>query len=365
MQKILITFGTRPEAIKMCPLIIELKERNIFNVVVCVTGQHKEMLNQVLDFFNVKPDYNLNIMKNEQTLFDVSSSILQSFKEVLDIENPDVVLVHGDTTTAFIAPLASFYCKTPVGHVEAGLRSHDIYSPFPEEFNRAAVGIISQYNFVPTTTAKQNLLSEGKNEDSIFITGNTVIDSLKYTVSDDYSHPELDWSKDSRLLLITAHRRENLGESMHNMFRAIRRILDENSDVKAVYPIHMNPKVREIAEMEFSGCDRIHIIEPLDVIDFHNFEANCFMCITDSGGVQEECPHFGKPVLVMRNTTERPEGIEAGTAKLVGVKESEIYNSINLLLNNESEYNKMAKAINPYGDGCASKRISKYLEELL
>lgn len=362
MKKILITFGTRPEAIKMCPLIIELKKNANFDVVVCVTGQHREMLNQVLAYFNIVPEYNLNIMKNEQTLFDITSKILQSFKSVLEKEKPDIVLVHGDTTTTFVASLAAFYYKIPVGHVEAGLRSDNIYSPFPEEFNRSAVSIISKFNFAPTENAKLNLINEGKDENSIYVTGNTVIDSLKYTVSDDYKHPELEWANDSRLILITAHRRENLGEPMHNMFKAIRRVLVENSDVKAIYPIHMNPIVRDIAKEEFDGFDRIHIVEPLDVIDFHNFEANCYLCITDSGGVQEECPHFGKPVLVMRTTTERPEGIDAGTAKLVGIEEKSIYESLNALLNNESEYQKMAKAVNPYGDGFAAERIANILE---
>ena len=362
MKTVMLVFGTRPEAIKMCPLVNELKARKNMNTVVCVTGQHRQMLDQVLDAFGVKPDYDLSIMKDKQTLFDITTNILNRIKGVLEEVKPDVVLVHGDTSTTFVTALACFYLQIPVGHVEAGLRTYDIYSPYPEEFNRQAVGIVAKYNFAPTELSKNNLLKEGKNPNSIYVTGNTAIDALKTTIRDDYSHPELDWASDSRLIVITAHRRENLGEPMHNMFRAIRRIMDEHSDVKAIYPIHMNPIVRKAAEEELGGCDRIHIIEPLEVLDFHNFLSKSYMILTDSGGIQEEAPSLGKPVLVMRDTTERPEGIKAGTLKLVGTDEKTIYENFKLLLENEEEYNAMAKASNPYGDGFACKRIADILE---
>lgn len=362
MKTVMLVFGTRPEAIKMCPLVNELKGRKNINTVVCVTGQHRQMLDQVLEAFSVKPDYDLSIMKDKQTLFDITTNILMRIKEVLEEVKPDVVLVHGDTSTTFVTALACFYLQIPVGHVEAGLRTYDIYSPYPEEFNRQAVGIVAKYNFAPTELSKNNLLKEGKNPESIFVTGNTAIDALKTTVRDNYTHPELEWASDSRLIVITAHRRENLGEPMHNMFRAIRRIMDENSDVKAIYPIHMNPVVRKAAEEELGGCDRIHIIEPLEVLDFHNFLSKSYMILTDSGGIQEEAPSLGKPVLVMRDTTERPEGIKAGTLKLVGTDEETIYENFKLLLENEEEYNAMAKASNPYGDGFACKRIADILE---
>lgn len=365
MKTVMLVFGTRPEAIKMCPLVNELKSRRGLKTVVCVTGQHRQMLDQVLDAFCVVPDYDLSIMKDKQTLFDVTVNILGRIKEVLEEVKPDVVLVHGDTSTTFVTALACFYLQIPVGHVEAGLRTYNIYSPYPEEFNRQAVGIISQYNFAPTEKSKQNLLNEGKAEDSIFVTGNTAIDALKTTVRENYSHPELDWAEGSRLIVITAHRRENLGEPMHNMFRAIRRIMEEHPDVKAIYPIHMNPVVRKAAEEELSGCDRIHIIEPLDVLDFHNFLARSYMILTDSGGIQEEAPSLGKPVLVMRDTTERPEGIAAGTLKLVGTDEAVIYENFKLLLEDKDAYNAMAHASNPYGDGFACKRIADILEENL
>lgn len=358
----MLVFGTRPEAIKMCPLVNELKGRKNINTVVCVTGQHRQMLDQVLEAFSVKPDYDLSIMKDKQTLFDITTNILLRIKEVLEEVKPDVVLVHGDTSTTFVTALACFYLQIPVGHVEAGLRTYDIYSPYPEEFNRQAVGIVAKYNFAPTELSKNNLLREGKNPESIYVTGNTAIDALKTTVREDYTHPELEWASDSRLIVITAHRRENLGEPMHNMFRAIRRIMDENSDVKAIYPIHMNPVVRKAAEEELGGCDRIHIIEPLEVLDFHNFLSKSYMILTDSGGIQEEAPSLGKPVLVMRDTTERPEGIKAGTLKLVGTDEKTIYENFKLLLENEEEYNAMSKASNPYGDGFACKRIADILE---
>ncbi len=362
-KTVMLVFGTRPEAIKMCPLANELKSRDNINTVVCVTGQHRQMLDQVLDAFHVTPDFDLSIMKDKQTLFDITSNILLNIKGVLEEVNPDVVLVHGDTSTTFVTALACFYLQIPVGHVEAGLRTYNIYSPYPEEFNRQAVSIISKYNFAPTELSKENLIREGKSEDTIFITGNTAIDALKTTVRENYTHPELEWANDSRLIMITAHRRENLGEPMHNMFRAIRRVMDKHPDVKAIYPIHMNPVVRKAAEEELGGCERIHIIEPLEVLDFHNFLARSFMILTDSGGIQEEAPSLGKPVLVMRDTTERPEGIKAGTLKLVGTDEETIYNSFELLLTDTDAYNAMSHASNPYGDGFACKRIADILEK--
>ena len=361
MKKIMVVFGTRPEAIKMCPLINELKTRNEIITKVCVTGQHRQMLDQVLEIFKVVPDYDLSFMKANQTLFDITSNILLKIREILITENPDVVLVHGDTTTTFVTALACFYLQIPVGHVEAGLRTYNIYSPYPEEFNRQAVSIVAKYNFSPTEMSKQNLLKEGKSPESIYVTGNTAIDALKTTVRNDYTHPELDWAKDSRLIMLTAHRRENLGKPMHNMFRAIRRIVDETEDVKVIYPIHMNPVVRKAADEELGDDDRIHIIEPLDVLDFHNFLSRSYLILTDSGGIQEEAPSLGKPVLVMRDTTERPEGIAAGTLKLVGTNEDVIYREFKMLLNDKDEYDKMSKASNPYGDGFACKRIADIL----
>jgi len=361
-KTVMLVFGTRPEAIKMCPLVNELKSREALKTVVCVTGQHRQMLDQVLEAFQVKPDYDLSIMKDKQTLFDVTTNILERIKSVLEEVKPDVVLVHGDTSTTFVTALACFYLQIPVGHVEAGLRTYNIYSPYPEEFNRQAVGIIAKYNFSPTQMSKENLLKEGKDPQSIYVTGNTAIDALKTTVRQDYSHPELDWAADSRLIIITAHRRENLGEPMHNMFRAIRRIMDEHPDVKAIYPIHMNPVVRQAAQEELSGCDRIRIIEPLEVLDFHNFLARSYMILTDSGGIQEEAPSLGKPVLVMRDTTERPEGIAAGTLKLVGTDETVIYENFKQLLEDPAAYDAMSHASNPYGDGFACKRIADILE---
>lgn len=357
LTKIMVVFGTRPEAIKMCPLVNELKTRDSIETIVCVTGQHREMLDQVLHAFDVVPDYDLSIMKQKQTLFDVTVNILENMKSILEEVKPDVVLVHGDTSTTFVTALACFYLQIPVGHVEAGLRTYDIYSPFPEEFNRQAVGLVSKFNFAPTELAKKNLLNEGKNPETIHVTGNTVIDALKTTVVDNYSHPHLDWAKDSKLILITAHRRENLGGPMRNMFKAIRRIIDENPDTKAIYPIHMNPVVRETAQEIFGDNDRIRIIEPLEVLDFHNFMASSYLILTDSGGIQEEAPSMGVPVLVMRDTTERPEGIEAGTLKLVGTDEAVIYDNFNELLTNKEAYKKMSLANNPYGDGNSSKRI--------
>lgn len=363
MKTVMLVFGTRPEAIKMCPLVNELKSRKNLKTVVCVTGQHRQMLDQVLQAFNVTPDYDLSIMKDKQTLFDITTNILTRIKVVLEEVKPDVVLVHGDTSTTFVTALACFYLQIPIGHVEAGLRTYNIYSPYPEEFNRQAVSVISQYNFAPTELSKANLVREGKDESTIYITGNTAIDALKTTVREDYTHPELDWADGSRLIMITAHRRENLGEPMHNMFRAIRRVMDEHPDVKAIYPIHMNPVVRQAADEELGDCDRVRIIEPLEVLDFHNFLARSYMILTDSGGIQEEAPSLGKPVLVMRDTTERPEGIKAGTLKLVGTDEEVIYNNFKLLLESQEAYDAMSKASNPYGDGFACKRIADILEK--
>lgn len=362
-RKVMLVFGTRPEAIKMCPLVNELKTRENLQTVVCVTGQHRQMLDQVLETFQVIPDYDLSIMKERQTLFDVTTNILNRFKEVLEIEKPDVVLVHGDTSTTFVTALTCFYLQIPVGHVEAGLRTYNIYSPYPEEFNRQAVSIIASYNFAPTELSRQHLIQEGRKPESIYVTGNTAIDALKTTVRNDYRHEQLDWAEGSRLIMITAHRRENLGEPMKHMFRAIRRVCDEHPDVKAIYPIHMNPVVRETANAILGGDERIRIIEPLDVLDFHNFLAHSYMILTDSGGIQEEAPSFGKPVLVMRDTTERPEGIAAGTLKLVGTEEETIYYAFKQLLEDKDEYERMSKASNPYGDGFACKRIADILDE--
>lgn len=362
MKKVMLVFGTRPEAIKMCPLVNELKTRKGIETIVCVTGQHRQMLDQVLEAFQVEPDYDLSIMKDRQTLFDVTTNILNRIKAVLEEVQPDVVLVHGDTSTTFVTALACFYLQIPVGHVEAGLRTYNIYSPYPEEFNRQAVSIISAYNFAPTELSKENLLREGKNPDTIYVTGNTAIDALKTTVREDYTHPDLEWVKGSRLIMITAHRRENLGEPMKHMFRAIRRVCDEHPDIKAIYPIHMNPVVREIADSILGDDERIRIIEPLDVLDFHNFLSRSYLILTDSGGIQEEAPSLGKPVLVMRDTTERPEGIKAGTLKLVGTDEEVIYQNFKQLLEDEEAYRAMSTASNPYGDGFACKRIADILE---
>lgn len=361
-KTVMLVFGTRPEAIKMCPLVNELKKRKSIKTVVCVTGQHRQMLDQVLETFDVIPDFDLSVMKDKQTLFDITTNILNRIKEVLEEVKPDTVLVHGDTSTTFVTALACFYLQIPVGHVEAGLRTYNIYSPYPEEFNRQAVSIISKYNFAPTEKSKNNLIKEGKDEKTIWVTGNTAIDALKTTVRQDYSHPELDWANGSKLIFITAHRRENLGTPMHNMFRAIRRVMEEHKDVKALYPIHMNPVVRKAADEELGDFDRIHIIDPVEVFDCHNIMARSYMILTDSGGIQEEAPSLGKPVLVMRDTTERPEGIAAGTLKLVGTDEETIYNNFKLLLENEEEYKKMAHAANPYGDGHACERIADILE---
>ena len=355
--KVLSVFGTRPEAIKMCPLVKELESREEIQSLVCVTGQHRQMLDSVLKEFQVTPNFDLNIMKNEQTLFDVTTNILMNIKPILEEEKPDIVLVHGDTSTTFAAALACFYLNIPVGHVEAGLRTFNMESPFPEEFNRQAVGLFAKYNFCPTERAKQNLVKEGKDINTMYVTGNTAIDALKFTIKDDYHHELFDWIGDSKLIMITAHRRENLGQPMVNMFNAILRIIEEHEDIKAIYPIHMNPKVRKVADSILGHNDRIKIIEPLDVVDFHNFLNKSYIIVTDSGGIQEEAPSLGKPVLVMRDTTERPEGIDAGTLKLVGTEENVIYEAFDELLNNSVIYQKMAHAANPYGDGFTSKKI--------
>lgn len=365
MKKVMVVFGTRPEAIKMCPLVKELKKREQMKTIVCVTGQHRQMLDQVLDAFEVEPDYDLSIMKESQTLFDVTSNILNNIKEVLEEVKPDVVLVHGDTSTTFVTALACFYLQIPVGHVEAGLRTYDIYSPFPEEFNRQATGIIAKYHFAPTEISKANLLKEGKKEEEIYVTGNTAIDALKTTVKEEYSNSVIDWANGSKLIMLTAHRRENLGQPLRNMFNAIKRIVDEHKDIKVIYPIHMNPLVRQVANEILGDNDRIRIIEPLEVLDFHNFLNKSYLILTDSGGIQEEAPSLGKPVLVMRDTTERPEGIKAGTLKLVGTDEETIYTAFKTLLENKCEYDKMSQASNPYGDGFACKRIADILEENL
>lgn len=360
-MKVLTIFGTRPEAIKMCPLIIQLKKTDQIECIVCLTGQHREMLRQVMDIFAVREDYNLNIMRKEQSLTSITVDILNGLEAVLDQEKPDLILVHGDTTTSFSAALAGFYRNIPIGHIEAGLRTYQMHSPYPEEFNRQAVDLITELYFVPTKFSKKNLLKEGKPESKIYVTGNTVIDALSFTVQKTYQNESLEWCKNSRLILLTAHRRENLGEPMRYMFRAIRRIIEEFPDVKVIYPVHKNPKVQKAACEELSGTDRIRLIEPLDVVDFHNFMARSYLIMTDSGGVQEEAPSLGKPVLVMRDTTERPEGIEAGTLKLVGTKEECIYQEAKRLLTNHKLYQAMSKAVNPYGDGHASERIAKVL----
>lgn len=362
MKKLMFVFGTRPEAIKMCPVIKKFKEEEEFNNIVCITGQHKEMLEQVLKVFHIIPDYNLSIMKEGQDLFDITAKILIKIKEIIDRVKPDMIIVHGDTTTALTAAIAGFYKKIPIAHVEAGLRTYNLNSPFPEEFNRHAISIITDLNFAPTDLAKKNLLNERIDDKKIFVTGNTAVDALRTTVKSDYEDKNLKWAADSKLLLVTAHRRENIGSPMRNMFRAIKRIVMNRKNVKVIYPIHMNPTVRKIAKEEFGNNNKIRLIEPLDVIDFHNYMSKAFLILTDSGGIQEEAPSLGKPVLVMRETTERPEGVKAGTLKLVGVQEEGIYSSINRLLNDSEEYKKMSVAQNPYGDGHASERIVAIVE---
>lgn len=358
MIKVMSIFGTRPEAIKMAPLIKELEKREEIESIVCVTAQHREMLDMVLETFNIKPNYDLDIMKQGQTLSDITSRVLYGLESVIKEVKPNIVLVHGDTTTTFAGALAAFYNQTAIGHVEAGLRTNDKYSPYPEEMNRQMVDCMSDMYFAPTILSKTNLLKENIDENKIYVTGNTAIDAMALTVKDNYVHPELDWIKDGeRLILVTAHRRENLGDPMKNIFKAIRKIVDEFEDVKVLYPIHLNPKVREVAHEIFDGCNRVRLIEPLEVFEFHNFINKCYMIMSDSGGVQEEAPSLGKPVLVLRNTTERPEGIEAGTLKLVGTNTDIIYKEAKELLTNHKIYEKMSKASNPYGDGHASKRI--------
>jgi len=356
-MKVIAIFGTRPEAIKMCPLVLQLKKTEQIECVVCLTGQHREMLSQVMNAFAIHADYNLDIMRPDQTLSSITTDVLDRLGNVLETEKPDLMLVHGDTTTSFAAALAGFYRRIPVGHVEAGLRTYDLYSPYPEEFNRQAVDLVTELYFAPTKQARQNLLKEGKKAENIYVTGNTVIDALSTTVREDYKNENLDWCGTSKLILLTAHRRENLGEPMRRMFCAIRRIIEEHENVKVIYPIHKNPRVRKIAQEVLAGVDRIRLIEPLDVVDFHNFMARSYLILTDSGGIQEEAPSLGKPVLVMRDTTERPEGIDAGTLKLVGTEEETVYRGIKSLLTDPVMYQTMSRAVNPYGDGHASERI--------
>ena len=363
MKTVMLVFGTRPEAIKMCPLVNELKKREKVQTIVCVTGQHRQMLDQVLETFHIVPEYDLDIMKQGQTLNEVVQRVLGSIGEVLEKERPDIVLVHGDTTTTFAGALAAYHSQIAIGHVEAGLRTWNKYSPFPEEMNRQMVGCLADMHFAPTEVSATNLRNEGKKEDNIYITGNTAIDAMATTVDENYENPIFDWIGDDRMILLTAHRRENLGEPMYHIFRAIKRIVDEFADVKVVYPIHMNPKVRQIAKEVFDDCDRVRLIEPLEVFDFHNFQNKSYLIMTDSGGIQEEAPSLGKPVLVLRDTTERPEGIKAGTLKLTGTDEEVIYNETKKLLSDKEAYNAMSHASNPYGDGHASERIADAIIE--
>ena len=362
-KSVMLVFGTRPEAIKMCPLVLELKRRENFRTVVCVTGQHREMLDSVLLAFNVTPDHDLSIMGNEQTLFDITHKAMAGVMGVIKDEMPGIILVHGDTTTSFASAMAGFYSGVPVGHVEAGLRTYNIRSPYPEEFNRQAVDILSDFAFAPTETARDNLLREGKRPETIFVTGNTAIDALRTTVRSDFRHPELDWFEGYRLVMLTAHRRENLGEPMRRIFRAIARVVDEFPDLKVIYPVHLNPAVSRAAEAEFGGHPRFRLIPPLDVLSFHNFLSRAFIILTDSGGIQEEAPSLGKPVLVLRDTTERPEGVAAGTLMLVGTGEESVYDGFRRLVSDRALYESMSKASNPYGDGYASKRIADVLEK--
>lgn len=358
MIKVITVFGTRPEAIKMAPLVKELKSRKEIECIVCVTAQHRQMLDQVLEVFDIKPDYDLDIMKQGQTLGDITSRVLSGLDGVIKEVKPDIVLVHGDTTTTFAGALAAFYNQVDIGHVEAGLRTWNKYSPYPEEMNRQMVGVMADMHFAPTEKSKNSLVNENKDISKIYVTGNTAIDALATTVKEDYTNPIFDWIGNDRMILLTAHRRENLGEPMRGMFKAIKRITEEFQDVKVVYPVHLNPKVREVANDVLGDNDRVKLIDPLEVIDFHNFIAKSYLILTDSGGIQEEAPSLGKPVLVLRDTTERPEGIDAGTLKLAGTDEETIYKLTKELLENEEEYNRMSKASNPYGDGKASKRIA-------
>ena len=364
-KKIMLVFGTRPEAVKMCPLAIELKRREAFETAICLTGQHRQMLDCVLEAFGVSPDHDLHIMEAGQTLFDITEKVMSGMRTILDAEKPDLALVHGDTTTTYAAGLTCFYMGIPVGHVEAGLRTYDPLSPYPEEFNRHAVDVISEYLFAPTEPSRRNLLNEGKPPGSIFVTGNTGIDALRTTVRDSFTHPELERAAGSRLVMLTAHRRENLGEPMRRMFRAIRRVVDENPDLYVIYPVHMNPAVSGAAESEFGAHPRVRLIPPLDVISFHNFLARSYLILTDSGGIQEEAPSLGKPVLVLRDVTERPEGVEAGTLLLAGTNEESVYEGFKALVAGGALYERMSKASNPYGDGHASARIADILEEKL
>lgn len=357
MKKVMSVFGTRPEAIKMAPLVKELEKREEIESIVCVTAQHREMLDQVLKTFDIKPDYDLDIMKKGQTLSDITGRVLKGLEEVIIEAKPDILLVHGDTTTTFAAGLAAFYQQVAVGHVEAGLRTYDKYSPFPEEMNRQMVDCFTDLYFAPTDLSKENLIKEGKSEEKIFVTGNTVIDAMKTTVNEDYKNDILDWASDSRMILLTSHRRENLGNPMRNIFKAVDRITKEFDDIKVIYPIHLNPKVREIAKEVFDGNEKVKLIEPLEVFDFHNFQKASYLILSDSGGIQEEAPSLGKPVIVLRDTTERPEGIDAGTLVLAGTDEENVYRITKELLTNEEKYKKMSKAVNPYGDGHASERI--------
>lgn len=361
-MKIMSVFGTRPEAIKMCPVVMEIQKRRNVESIVCLTGQHREMLEPVMHLFHLREDYNLHIMRENQTLSNITSDILQKLDEVMEKEKPDMVLVHGDTSSSFAAALSAFYHHIPIGHVEAGLRTYNMQSPYPEEFNRQAVDLITDLYFAPTAHAKKQLLDEGKAESKIYVTGNTVIDALKNTITEEYCNETLEWCEGSKIILLTAHRRENIGKPMNNIFNAIVKIVDEFPDVKVVYPMHKNPKVREIAYHYFTGNERVRLIEPLDVYDFHNFMSRSYLILTDSGGIQEEAPTLGKPVLVLRDTTERPEGVEAGTLKVVGTKTDRICEAIEKLLTDHEEYSRMAKATNPYGDGLASKRIVDIIE---
>jgi len=365
MKKIMLAFGTRPEAIKMCPLVLELKGRAAFETVTCVTGQHREMLRQVLDVFGVEPDMDLAVMQDRQTLFDITEKVLIGMKAVLEREKPDLLLVHGDTTTTFASALAAFYLGIPVGHVEAGLRTYNIDSPWPEEFNRQAVDSIARFHFAPTEASRFNLLREGKSDGTIFVTGNTEIDAVRLTVRESFTHPLLEWAKGSRLVMMTAHRRENLGAPMRRIFRAIRRVLVAHEDVKLIYPVHLNPAVRETAQSELGDHPRIRLIDPLDVLTFNNFVARAYLVLTDSGGIQEAAPALGKPVLVLRDTTERPEGIEAGTLRLAGTDEETVAREFTRLLEDKDAYEAMARAKNPYGDGYAARRIADALEKTL
>lgn len=365
MKKVMLVFGTRPEAIKMAPLVLEFQKNTSFEILVCVTGQHREMLNQVLDTFGIAPDYNLDIMKEEQTLSEITARILKKMERILKDEEPDIVLVHGDTSTTFATALACFYKEIPVGHVEAGLRTGNIKSPYPEEYNRQSVGLFADFHFAATEKAARNLIAEGKSEENIYTTGNTVIDALKTTVDKEYTHPELEWAKDSRLILVTAHRRENMGEPLQNIAKAILKIVEDNADVKVIYPVHLNPKISEIIDPIIGHHERIRLIEPLEVLDFHNFIDQSYFVMSDSGGIQEEAPSLGKPVLVLRDTTERPEGVEAGTLKLVGTEFKILVEEAQRLLNDGKEYERMSEASNPYGDGHASERIVSILEQKL